>query len=388
MSMNDCNRGLWLRCTLATACAADTTRELPVLSASEASHRDTDLARGRDRRLDAAARKELLDVGTLKYRNKAVPTGETQQEAGVRVTFDPASGPICLRGGEYAAFYQDKGSDKTMIVLDGGGACWTGLCQAEPAADATMLQRFPITDDAANPFRDWNVVFAPYCDGSVFAGDNQLNEADGTPRYHHGRQNLAAALDLAEQHFGDAKQVLLAGWSAGGFGTIWALPQVRLRYPAADLSVMDDAGPGAFDLDNTAAIETRLQDWHFADPIPPSCTACAEGRGQFTELLSWMLQHDRSLRVSVLSYFEDAVIGTAFNKLDGAAYKALLLDVTGPVQAAYPDRFARYMLPGATHVLSNAWSTISADGVGLPDWIGGMVERDPSRWRDVLATGP
>ena len=36
----------------------------------------------------------------------------------------------------------------------------------------------------------------------------------------HGRQNLAAALDLAAEHFGDSKQVLIGGFSAGGYGCL------------------------------------------------------------------------------------------------------------------------------------------------------------------------
>ena len=302
-------------------------------------------------RLSASARAELTALDVMKYSGQAVATGEETLATGVRVSFDPASGPICLRGDPYAAFYLDRSSDKTMILLDGGGACWTGLCQADATADAVIAPIGPAADDPASYFHDWNVIFAPYCDGSVFSGDNDLTETDGTARHQHGRQNLAAALDLATQHFASSKQVLLGGFSAGGYGTIMGMVAVRLLFPTADLFVMDDSGPGVQNLSNTAAIETRITEWKFDQVIPASCTECAGGRGQLTAMFSWMMKNDPTIQIFLLSYYEDPVIGLAFNGLLGPAYKALLIQETDKVQQAYPDRFKRYMVPGANHVL-------------------------------------
>ena len=50
---------------------------------------------------------------------------------------------------------------------------------------------------------DWNQVYVPYCDGSLFSSDAQVDvDADGiVDRYHHGLHNLSAALDVAKAEF-------------------------------------------------------------------------------------------------------------------------------------------------------------------------------------------
>jgi len=338
-------------------------------------------------RLSASALAELTDLDVEKYKGKAVVTGEEKQGSAVRVSFDPASGPICYTGSEYAAFYLDRGSDKTMILLDGGGACWSDLCAGDETADPALAPIGPASEDPSNYFKDWNVVFAPYCDGSVFAGDNDYQNGTTTWQFH-GRQNLAAALDLAVEHFGDSKQILLGGFSAGGYGTITGMVAVRLLYPDADLFVMNDSGPGVQNLAQTESIQHRIEQWKFDEIIPPSCTDCEEGRGQLSAMFSWMLKNDPTIKISVLSYFEDPIIGVAFNGLDGPQYKALLVEETGKAQAAYPDRFKRFMLPGASHVVSGTWPGGTADGVTISSWVTAMATGDDAVWKDILATGP
>jgi hypothetical protein len=346
-------------------------------------------ATGSGSRLSQAALDEMTALDVERYKGKAVITNVEDKPGGVkRVTFDPASGPICLRGSEYAAFYLDRGSDKTMILLDGGGACWSALCAADETADAAIAMGGPASETPGNYFGDWNLIFAPYCDGSVFSGDNDLTETDGRPRHHHGRQNLAAALDLAVEHFADTKQFLLGGFSAGGYGTIPGMVALRLLYPQADIFVMDDSGPGVQNPALQAAVEERLEEWKYDTMIPPSCTACDGGRGQLTNMFAWMLENDSQIDISVLSYFEDGVIGGAFNGLSGPDYKALLVAETGKVQSAYPERFKRFMVPGDKHVVTGGWASVTGDGVKVSDWVTAMAKSDDTVWKDLLAAGP
>jgi hypothetical protein len=338
-------------------------------------------------RLSPSAIAELDELGVNDYRGKAVITSEVNSNGAVRVTFDPSSGPVCYLGAEFAAFYLDRGSDKTMILLDGGGACWSDLCAASETADATIATAGPASEDPSNYFHDWNLVYAPFCDGSVFSGDNDYQNGTTLWRFH-GRQNLAAALDLAAEHFGDSKQVLIGGFSAGGYGCLPGMIATRLVYPDADIFVMDDSGPGIQNPAQTTQIQHRIDEWGYATLIPPSCTECDGGHGQLTALFSWMLKNDRTMKISLLSYFEDGVIGTTFNGLDGAAYKELLVSETNKVQAAYPDRFKRFMLPGTSHVVSGGWPSLTADGVTVASWVTAMATGDDTVWQDILATGP
>lgn len=337
--------------------------------------------------LSPQAQRELEDLGVEGYRGKARITEEVSKGDATRVTYDPASGPICLWGKPYGAFYIDRGSHKTMLLLDGGGACWTGFCAATPEAEETVSLMGPAVQDPGNYFSDWNVVFAPYCDGSVFSGDNEVAQPDGTTRYHHGRQNLAAAFDLAAEHFGHSKQILVGGFSAGAYGTLPAMIAARLVFPEADLFVMNDSGAGIQNPAQGADTETRLAEWKYDEVIPPSCTACDGGRAQLSELFSWFLKNDSNVRISILGYYRDGVIGVLFNKFEPEEYERVLKTETGKHAAAYPDRFKRYMVPGDKHVLSSDWLTITADGVKLSDWMGAMAQGNDAVWTDLLATG-
>ncbi len=342
--------------------------------------------------LDPAARKELEDLGVDRYAGKAVESATTTTPLGaVRVEFDPASGPICLDGDRYAAFYLDRGSNDLAIVLDGGGACWTSLCSATPVVtdeiyDTTKLLAFaePAGTPAPADFHDWNVVSVPYCDGSVFMGDGEVT-FDGTPtRYHHGRRNLAAALDLAVKHFPHPKRVLLAGFSAGGYGTITAMLAVRLRFPDVEISVFDDSGPGLFNPDAATDMQQRKDEWKYESVLPESCTECFGPNAELWPLIGWMLQRDSGLRFSVASYDQDSTI-SIFLRVSPDQYATFLQPPMQLLRDQQPDRFRRYFLPGRNHVLSGEWSTLTADGKRLDSWVRAMTDGDDAVWQDIQA---
>ncbi len=339
-------------------------------------------------RFSDTALEDLEAVNVYDLVGKAVVKNVEEMADSTKVTFDPDSGPICLRGADFSMFYVDRGSDKTMIVLDGGGACWTGFCMATETADEQYVGRGPASSDPNNYFNDWNLIFVPYCDGSVFSGANEVTEPDGTIRYHHGRQNLAASLDQAVEHFGDSTQVMIAGFSAGAYGTIPGMVAVRLVFPDTDLFVMSDSGPGLQNPANAEATSVRIEEWGFDETIPAGCVKCEGGHGQLSQMYQWMLDNDETVKISVLSYFGDTIIGDIFNGMSEEEYKELLLTETDPIHAAHPDRFKRFMLPGAGHVVSGGWNTITADGVLVSDWVTAMVTGDDSVWTDIVASGP
>ena len=72
---------------------------------------------------------------------------------------------------------------KLLIFLQGGGACWQGFYNCNILADdqaPPAAPPFPGVFDSSspdNPFADYSVVYMPYCDGSAFGGDNDVNDA-------------------------------------------------------------------------------------------------------------------------------------------------------------------------------------------------------------------
>ncbi len=341
-------------------------------------------------RLNSAARDDLLAAGADEFLGVAEIMSETTVEDETAITFEPSSGPICVTGTPFTTHIRDKGSEDLIIYLQGGGACWTGfpLCTLE--AEQVLLPLAYMDDAIAdNPFRDWNVLYVPYCDGSVFSGNNEVDDSDPTfpdgKRYHHGRQNFSAALDVALERLTTPKRIFLSGLSAGGYGTIAATALVRLVYPEADIFVYNDSGPGVQDISDTTNVGYRVDEWKFAEVIPASCTACDNGRGQLTEFVAWMLENDPSLKVGLLSHYQDGVIGGAFLRLGGAAYKTLLLQETGKLNTKYPDRYKRFMIPSSDHVVTGKWPDQAVvDGVSVSDWAAALVSGG-SDWRDLLA---
>ncbi len=384
---------LMLLATAACGSETETTEEEAVgeSDAAAAEGEDAgvaDAATEPSSRMNAEALEELREVGLDAFLGVAVVAEETTNGDVTSFTFDPDSGPICMRGSEFRAHIRDAGSDSLVFFLDGGGACWTGLCMADAEADPSLIP-YALMDDTndENVAKDWNLVYVPYCDGSVFAGANQLEDGEGM-RYHHGRQNLSAAVDLATEHFPDMQRIIVTGVSGGGFGTLSAMGLIRMAYPQAELFVINDSGPGLQSTTDTQAVQTRLDEWRFQDVVPPSCVECDGGRGQMMALVAWGLENDPTLKTALLSYYEDIVIGFSFLGLLGPAYKEVLLEESGKIHEQFPDRFKRFMLPGPSHVIMADFYGAEIEGVTLAQWVRAMVEGDDDVWRDLLAPEP
>jgi hypothetical protein len=78
------------------------------------------------------------------------------------------------------------------------------------------------------------------------------NEADydGSGRIEHthlGLRNTGGAAALMLDIFPATEKILIAGCSAGGYGTLAAMPVIRLLFPEAHLYVLNESGPGLFD---------------------------------------------------------------------------------------------------------------------------------------------
>ena len=338
-------------------------------------------------RLAESAKKELIAKGVNKYFGKApAATQTTNADGDTLYTFDPADdGPICFTGGAFKTVVHETASDNLMIYLQGGGACWRDLCQANMmAVEAVGKSGICDQDPSKNVVGDWDILFVPYCDGSVFSGDNDTTGPMGESWKFRGLRNLSAAVDIGKKHFPSPKRILLAGSSAGGYGTIVGTAVVRLQYPDTELMVFNDAGLGLNNPDNPSMIEHIREDWQFDKFTPDSCTECG---GQSTALISWGLKHDPTLKASAFSAYEDAVIAGAFLRMPGPAFKALLLEESGRVHEAFPTRFQRFMIAGGQHTaLIGNYYTTTVDGVILADFTRAMVE-GTAGWTDLLENG-
>ena len=361
--------------------------------------------------LDDQAFDELSAAGVDKYIGQFTPVSSTDVGGGwTKHTFDPdgGNGPICIAGTPFSAFTREGSPDKLVIFEQGGGACWQDfyncnvLSEAqEPSGSSVGTGLFDF-DNKDNPYRDYSVVYMPYCDGSVFSGDKDVfdpafGQAIGAPqvvvRFHRGLRNQTAAMDLARDTFPDAQKIHLIGHSAGGVGIAGFAPFLaRFEYGNnVKLSVFNDAGPVATNLDpnNAAAqadIVARAADWEFSQFYPASCTDCDE-MGQSTAVIQWRLDHDSEIREAFYETDADATNRFFTRQLfDPAGFRELVVTEHGLIHDAHPDRYKRFIVAGdASHgaIQWPSFYTKEANGVPLHEWTKDFVN-DNSGWVDIV----
>ncbi|HEX4340951.1 MAG TPA: pectin acetylesterase-family hydrolase [Polyangiaceae bacterium] len=337
----------------------------------------------------ASAVAELTAAHVDKYVGKAsLSNTMTNPDGDTVYNFDPKDGPVCYLGDPYDVVVHDAGSDNLLIFLQGGGACWSTLCSATSTAQTAVLKTGILNEDpSTNVVGGWNIVYAPYCDGSVFSGDNDTTAPDGTTAWHfHGLANLTAAIDVAKKNFPNPKRILLAGTSGGGYGTLIGTGVTRLAYPHTQIDVFNDAGLGLSNPNDPSMLATIKADWKFEQFIPKSCTECQTG--EQTAVIGWGLGADPTLHVSGFSSYGDGVIGGVFLKLPPAEFKPLLLSETGKVHDAYPTRFERFFINGTQHTvllsaLGNVGFDTPVDGISVNDFTKAMLDASPT-WTDHL----
>lgn len=353
---------------------------------------------------------EIYEQDLERYLGTITPASDTVRPNGDhRYDFDPSSGAVCMRGAPFnVATRTPAGANEgdLVIYLQGGGACWSDLCQAFEEVvvggeipPGGLLNR----DLAGNPFADWNIAYVPYCDGSLFIGDVEVDEdGDGTPdRIQHGLKNLSAALDVFVQEFPSPERIVLAGSSAGSYGTILALPLVRAVYPDARIQVIQDAGLGiGLGPDEPDFVNDILAEWNALQYFPPSCTECRTS-GHAAALIDWELERDSRISIAAISAYDDIVIGFAFLQILG--YDELLIEESDRLALRWGPRYRRYLYEGDQHTVLGADSTVDAatvvgeslaavlgdfdadevDDISPMEWLGWMVD-DDARYVDVL----
>ena len=351
---------------------------------------------------------EVIDLGLEKYLGTVQPASTSNEEEGVtQFEFDIADGPVCLRGDSFrAATRPGSGAGgELMIYLQGGGACWSDLCQSFSTAMSGVPPAGILSPTLeANPVRDWNIGYVPYCDGSLFAGDTEIDDdGDGEiDRYHRGLLNLSAALDAIHAEFPDPSRILLTGISAGAYGTVLSTMLARSVWPEVPIAAIADAGIGLGRPGSEGFITDILNEWGIMAMVPPSCENCFAD-GHATSLASWVLSQDPETSYLTVSSLEDFVISAMFLGLDPQTYSWEVTGETYDLERAHPDQYARFIYEGTKHTTLAIDSTtdlnhpdaLPFDGVGgqsLDEMLGrfDVVEIDGvhvARWLEMYLDG-
>jgi hypothetical protein len=392
--------------------------------------------------LNAGAMDELRDAGVDKYLGTSVST-ESDHGVWTEHAFNPNNtpdstyplgvrpdGPVCIAGTDYSVFTREGNPKKLLIFLQGGGACWQGFYNCNilggdqsPPAEGPFPGVFD-SDSPDNPFADYSVVYMPYCDGSTFGGDNDVNDAGfpfGPTRHHRGLRNVSAGMDVAGDMFPRAQQITVMGHSAGGVGAAAFAPFLA-RFVFGNntkLTVYNDAGPIAVNLGKPPwaggpdlpwlSVWARQNDWQFPQFYPQSCID--DGRcdafGQQTGIIDWRLDNDSTIREGFYETDSDRT-NRFFAQGDGSlmdpvAYRALILAEHGALNEAYPRRYKRFIVSaddthGAVQVTALtpnfpfpqpfSFYTREANGTLLSEWATEFIRigarQSQFGWKDIV----
>ena len=181
----------------------------------------------------------------------------------------PLKGCVSSDGKEAHAGFRKGTENKLVILLFGGGVSWNEFMAARPnsvygnpdkisfyacgdgglVADlAARIGIHTLSKKESNPFRDWNMLAIPYTTGDFHCGtgDFPYTALDGSKQvlHHHGYTNYRAALCETMKHIGhDPEQILVTGFSAGGFGTALLTDDVMRTFPNCnDVTSYVDSG--------------------------------------------------------------------------------------------------------------------------------------------------
>ena len=281
---------------------------------------------------------ELYDQGVDRYLGVFVPTA-TERLMGnvVKYQFGGGDGPLCFTGNEFAMYTRDGESEELMIFLQGGGAC--GLTSCEAVDFPLPLVSLGILDprNTANPAANFDLGYIPYCDGTLFSGDKDVDSnGDGSnDRFFRGIQNLSAALDVIASTYSSPNRILLAGNSAGGLGVHYALPLARKLYPEVPIDLVNDSGIG---IQQPGAQEGLIDYWNSGGFFPASCSSCIGDDGNLTNYYKYQLAEDKNVRMGFISSTRDEVV-IGRTMIDAAEFEAQLIAAMAELEQAYPDRF-------------------------------------------------
>ena len=195
-------------------------------------------------------------------------------------------------------------------------------------------------------------------------------------------------MDLAKATFPNANRITVSGSSAGGVGAAAFSPFLaRFAYGNnTHLTVLNDAGPIAVNLNDVAGVDARAADWQFAQFYPASCTDC-DAYGQPSAIIDWRLDNDNSIREAFYETDGDATNRFFTQVPTQELYRLLILGVTDPLEMDHPDRFKRFIVSGDdshTALQGPLFYSQDANGVPLNEWTNNFISPRKPFWIDIV----
>lgn len=334
----------------------------------------------------------------------------------------------------YAFYFKPGKTDKLMVLFNGGGACWnTETCvDSLLSGSPTYFPALSIPDNdpsnwggildlenADNPYRDWSILFLPYCTGDIHVGSNDQSyetEAGSTVIHHRGFDNFLYAKEWLSQRYSNTIEqvgkVFIAGSSAGAYGAAFNYPHVKAMFPNAKGFLLADAGNGILaegfseaamhGLNSTWKIDANLPYWVPGMETLPLLSADNYFVGVYSNLASY---YDKD-RFGAYTTAWDAIQVMFYNIMLNPSDPAMWVDGNALLSAyqTWPvlmqsfasqldsfDNYSFYIAPGCEHTVlrNDKFYTKEVAGVPFLNWVQGLSGKKAYRddWRSLIDAG-
>ena len=317
------------------------------------------------------------------------------------VQFDDTT---CRAGGKAGIGVSLSSASKNVaIYLEGGGACFDAqTCGSNPDSvgqqmpgNAGIFSR----SNAANPIKDWNMIYVPYCTGDVHTGTKDDGQVEGVTGTQHfmGRSNLKSFLNRIVPTFKDAEQVLLTGASAGGFGAASNGVFVQWAFGDIPVTVIDDSGPTFSEMYLPKCLsQTYLKSWGLDGSVLDDCDGMCDGSMDYSlQFLEYSGAHSAGHFNGLIESDQDSIIRGFFGiGTDNGANdcKGTLLVTSMSADdflmglLDYRERVKKYpgfstFYPSSTQhtwIGGDSFYTAMAGDVKMVDWFAGVLQGKPA----------
>ena len=192
----------------------------------------------------------------------AAGTAAPEIETGVWTELSP-EGAVSSDGGQVTTYIRAGTTANTMVLFCGGGISYNeytaarsygvteipdGFYNDNGALDiATMADSGLLDFEQNDLLADWNIIIIPYSTADYHIGTGEYTyttlQGEEAVLYHHGYTNYRAIMDEAVRYFPDTEKLLIAGYSAGGFGAVMLADELIEDYfpQAQDITLCVDS---------------------------------------------------------------------------------------------------------------------------------------------------
>jgi hypothetical protein len=224
---------------------------------------------------------------------------------------------------------------------------------------------------AGNPFAASNYAFIPYCTGDLHAGNNTILYSGASQvTYHHGYINGGLMTSAIKAALPNVTRVWVTGSSAGGFGAIMQYQQTQSIFSGLRVDLIADS----------AETPKSLLVHPSQNMVMPDTTRCPQCNvSDFDSFLPGYASANPNSRFTDFSFSNDSTVPVNQN-VSFADFQVEVKNLFTQLNAM--NNAKSYMLQGSNHVLLDKYTTNSASGVTMAQYLQKMKSDDPT-WAAV-----